>query len=154
MNVAVAVQASLGEELILLRCSIAAEAVLQGVGPGGMSETGVVARLTELRRLVREKVVAIAPVRLMAYRAILRDGWMLKRVRPSLFLMTLVAKIRYGISAEHGLAKTPVRLVAIRALYLALGNGVVGLSAYLVPDLFVTGNAKGRFPRLEVVATT
>lgn len=93
MNVAVAVKTSLGKELVLVGGGVSAEAVLDGVGPRGVSETRGMASLAELGGLSGKEVLVIAPVRLVTDHTVLDHRWMFEGEGSPLLLMAGDAEV-------------------------------------------------------------
>jgi hypothetical protein len=91
-------------------------------------------------------------MRLMAGTAVLDHRRMLKGIRTLLFRVTRVAEIRDGIGNEHVPAETPVSRMAICALDLPLGYGVVRLPGQLASLLLVAGDTHGGLGFFQVEA--
>jgi hypothetical protein len=112
----------------------------------------VMATLTKKGYPPDQKPAMVAPVNLVAGKAILRNGGMLEGIRPPLFSMAFVAEFVDRICLDHRLqVRGAHRVVTARALDLALSNRMMRLFVGLSPDIPVASETEVRLFSLEEI---
>jgi hypothetical protein len=92
-----------------------------------------------------QQVGIIGAVGLMAIKAILHDGGVLKEERTPVLGMTIEAKFLDGNSLYEKGRNRPVRVVATRAVHFPLAHGMMRKPVLRANLLFMTGSTRIRY---------
>jgi len=106
--------------------------------------------LAKLGRFSHQHVIMIAPVDLMAIKAVLHNRGVFPPEGPSFFSMALITKIIDGIGLYHFLSKTAMRVVTACTVHPAFLNRMMRLFVHHDLYIFMAAEAEFRLGRLQM----